>query len=92
MRYLSLAIYLIICAFAAQAQIISTDPVFPRPDQPLTITYDASKGSGGLASLPAGADVYAHTGLITVQGGSGNQGQFQKEKEIKKILKDYLSA
>lgn len=72
MRYLSLAIYLIICAFAAQAQIISTDPVFPRPDQPLTITYDASKGSGGLASLPAGADVYAHTGLITVQGGSGN--------------------
>ena len=72
MKTLLLSLGMLFYYGAAISQIISTDPVFPRPDQPLTITYDASKGSGGLANLPVGSDVYAHTGLITEQGGSGN--------------------
>lgn len=45
------------------AQIIHTDPPFPSEDQPLTFTFDASLGSGGLEDYTG--TVYVHTGVIT---------------------------
>ena len=48
---------------AIGAQVIWTDPVFPTPDQPVTVYFDAAQGSGGLANC--NCDVYVHTGLIT---------------------------
>ena len=45
------------------AQIIWTDPVFPTPSQAVTVYFDATKGTGGLANC--NCDVYVHTGLIT---------------------------
>ena len=72
MKTLLLSLTVLFYYGTTNAQIISTEPIFPRADQALTITYDASKGSGGLVDLPPGNDVYAHTGLITQQGGSGN--------------------
>lgn len=72
MKTLLLSLTVLLYYGTTNAQIISTEPIFPRADQALTITYDASKGSGGLVDLPPGTDVYAHTGLITQQGGSGN--------------------
>lgn len=46
-------------------QVISTEPVFPTADEPVTIYFDASKGNNGL--LNCNCDVYLHTGVITNQ-------------------------
>lgn len=59
-----------LCAFAQiglNAQVITTDPPFPTADEPVTITFDATQGSGNLAGYTG--DVYTHTGLI-IQGSS----------------------
>ncbi|MCH8496377.1 MAG: hypothetical protein LAT57_12205, partial [Balneolales bacterium] len=45
------------------AQLITTNPPFPVIDDEITITFDATQGSGGLAGFTG--DVYAHTGVIT---------------------------
>ncbi|MEL7834808.1 alpha-amylase family glycosyl hydrolase [Fodinibius sp. Rm-B-1B1-1] len=47
----------------AQAQVITTVPEFPTFDQSVTITFDATEGTGGLEDYSG--DVYAHTGVIT---------------------------
>jgi len=46
-----------------QAQLIITEPAAPTDDQAVTITFDATQGSGGLANC--NCDVYLHTGVIT---------------------------
>lgn len=45
------------------AQITDINPPFPKADQAMTIVFDATLGSGGLADYSG--DVYAHTGVIT---------------------------
>lgn len=45
------------------AQILTTDPVFPTLNEAVTIFFDATKGTGGLANC--NCDVYLHTGVIT---------------------------
>jgi len=47
------------------AQIVWTDPYFPKPGEPVTVFYDASQGTGGLKDC--GCTVYIHTGVITSQ-------------------------
>lgn len=47
------------------AQIVWTDPYFPKPGEPVTVFYDASQGTGGLKDC--GCAVYIHTGVITSQ-------------------------
>jgi 1,4-alpha-glucan branching enzyme len=53
-----------------QAQIVWSDPQFPTPSQPVTIYFDATKGTAGLADC--NCDVYVHTGLITSVSQSGS--------------------
>ncbi len=53
----------------AGAQVY-TDPYFPRADQPVTIYFDATQGTGGLANC--NCNVYLHTGLITNQSTSSS--------------------
>ena len=48
--------------FNLKAQITCV-PVFPTPDDNVTITFDATQGNKGL--LNETKDVYAHTGVIT---------------------------
>lgn len=55
------------------AQIVSIDPPFPQRDETVTITYDASKGNGGLVGEN---QVYMHTGLITNSSSSGSDWKF----------------
>ncbi|KAF0198739.1 MAG: alpha-amylase [Bacteroidetes bacterium] len=43
--------------------IISSDPVFPVQNQPVTLYFDATAGNGALVNYTG--DVYAHTGVIT---------------------------
>lgn len=50
-------------SFISQAQIITTSPAFPTESDGVTITYDATLGTGGLKDFTG--DVYAHTGVIT---------------------------
>ena len=54
------------------AQIVVTDPSFATQDDQVTITYDATQGTGALAGLPVGQKVYAHLGLVTASGGPGS--------------------
>lgn len=57
-------LFLLLCfAKTAQAQVIWADPLFPTEGQPVTIYFDATQGSGGLANC--NCDVYLHTGVIT---------------------------
>lgn len=42
-------------------QVVTTDPIFPTADEPVTITYDATKGTSGLEGAEK---VYIHTGAI----------------------------
>jgi len=44
-------------------QVVVTDPELPTADNPVTIYFDATKGTGGLEDYTG--DVYAHTGVIT---------------------------
>lgn len=46
----------------AGAQVY-TEPYFPRADQPVTIYFNATQGTGGLANCSC--NVYIHTGVIT---------------------------
>lgn len=48
--------------FVSQA-IVSLNPAFPTGDDAVTLTFNADQGNAGLANLPAGQVVYAHTGL-----------------------------
>ncbi len=45
------------------AQVITTSPSFPTETDAITITFNATEGTGGLANFAG--DVYAHTGVIT---------------------------
>ncbi|MEL6659706.1 MAG: alpha-amylase family glycosyl hydrolase [Bacteroidota bacterium] len=45
------------------AQLITAEPAFPTANDAVTITFDATEGTGGLADC--GCDVYLHTGVIT---------------------------
>ncbi len=47
----------------AYAQLITAEPAFPTASDAVTITFDATEGTGGLADC--GCDVYLHTGVIT---------------------------
>lgn len=53
---------------------ITTTPAFPTEDRAVTITFDASQGTGGLANYTG--DVYAHTGVITDQSTSGSDWKY----------------
>jgi hypothetical protein len=49
--------------FSGQSQVLTTNPVFPTESDSVTVIFDASKGSGGLANYTG--DIWAHTGVIT---------------------------
>ena len=56
----------LLCCILTQtsfAQAVWTEPFFPRPNQPVTVYFDAAQGTGGLKDC--GCTVYVHTGVIT---------------------------
>ncbi len=61
----------------ASAQLIITNPAIPIDNQQVTITFDATKGDGGLKGY-AGTDVYAHTGVITDKSTSSSDWKYVK--------------
>ncbi|RXQ96273.1 T9SS type A sorting domain-containing protein [Ancylomarina salipaludis] len=61
--YTYFTLLFLLISFISQAQIITTSPTFPTESNEVTITYDATLGTGGLKDYTG--DVYAHTGVIT---------------------------
>lgn len=47
------------------AQVLTTTPVFPSQTDQVTLYFDATQGTGGLANC--NCEVYLHTGVITAQ-------------------------
>jgi glycosidase len=56
------------------AQIIWTTPAFPTDNEPVTVFFDATQGTGGLAGC--NCDVYLHTGLITSNSTSNSDWKY----------------
>ncbi|UOQ96163.1 alpha-amylase family glycosyl hydrolase [Hymenobacter sp. 5317J-9] len=50
-------------AWTAQAQVVTTSPVFFTDTTPVTITFDATQGNGALANFTG--NVYIWTGTVT---------------------------
>ena len=59
-------VLLSIASGVSQAQI-TTEPALPTANQPVTITFDATRGSGNMAGFTG--DIYAHTG-VTIKDGN----------------------
>jgi len=62
MKISQLLIILVIPYFAL-AQVVTVTPAFPKANDEVTITFDATKGTAGLKDC--NCDVYLHTGVIT---------------------------
>jgi len=58
-----IAILLLSASLSANAQVITTDPLFPTEADSVIIIFDATQGNGELANVTP--PIYAHTGVIT---------------------------
>ena len=58
---------LLLLPFCSRAQV-SCSPAFPKVNDDVTITFDATQGNGALAGT---SPVYAHMGVITSESSSG---------------------
>ncbi len=67
---------ILLSASISFGQLVVSDPAFPTDNQSVTITFDASLGSGGLAGYTG--DVYAHTGVITNLSSSASDWRYVK--------------
>lgn len=66
MKYRIVLLLVAICALlpiSIRAQVITWSPLFPTREDSVTIIFDATQGTGGLAD--ASPPIYAHTGVIT---------------------------
>ena len=77
MRNVVLTLLLIFSAIAFScAQVVTTEPVFVTEDKPVTITFDATKGTAGLKDNTE--DWYAHIGVLTNKSTSGSDWKYVK--------------
>ena len=68
MKYFSpFILFVSFLSVGLSAQVVSTEPVFPKETDTVTIIYDATKGNG---ALKGATQVYAHAGVITNQSTS----------------------
>jgi len=63
MKRLLLLAAIIGCALVSHAQLLTWAPAFPKDNDNITITVDATKGNTGLLNF--GGNVYVHLGAIT---------------------------
>ncbi|MBA2249749.1 MAG: T9SS type A sorting domain-containing protein [Chitinophagaceae bacterium] len=65
MKRCLLAIPVLFFSLQSFSQLLSTSPVFPVDNSPVTVTMDATKGNQGLLNYTPVTDVYVYTGVIT---------------------------
>ena len=63
MKSLLNILLLILCSNILTAQVVISDPDLPTAEQPVTISFNAAEGNGGLSGYDG--EVYAHTGVLT---------------------------
>lgn len=81
--FTSLFIFLfLLLSSVSQGQIIRTQPLVPRHNQPLSLIFDATAGTGQLAGY--GGPLYAHIGVITNKSTSN--------KDWKYVLTEWPNA
>ncbi|RYY62274.1 MAG: T9SS type A sorting domain-containing protein [Chitinophagaceae bacterium] len=73
-RFPAILIGLLVLPFCVPAQLLTTSPAFPKDNETLTITLDASKGNRGLVDYSG--DVFLHVGLITSNSSDGNDWKY----------------
>ncbi len=50
-KKISLVLFgLLLASSWLSAQLVSSDPIFPKASDPVTLTFDATQGTGGLAA------------------------------------------
>jgi glycosidase len=76
MKKLILSLPLLFIPFSFFGQVVVTEPAMPISTEPVTIIFDATQGSGGLAGYTG--DVYAHTGVITQYSTGGSDWKYVK--------------
>jgi glycosidase len=76
MKKLILSLLLLFSTLYFFGQLVITDPPLPISTEPVTITFDATQGSGGLAGYTG--DVYAHTGVITQYSSGSSDWKYVK--------------
>ncbi len=74
--YLGAFYALFISSASLSAQIVTSDLELPVDTEPVTIYFDATEGTGGLAGYTG--DVYAHTGVLTEASGSSSDWKYVK--------------
>lgn len=62
-------LFILFVGHGLMAQVVYTDPYFPKADQSVTVYFDATKGTAGLKDC--NCDVYLHTGVITNKSNNG---------------------
>jgi glycosidase len=76
MKNLCLSFILLLSNIIVFSQLIVTEPPLPLATEPVTVIFDATQGSGGLAGYTG--DVYAHTGVITQYSSGGSDWKYVK--------------
>lgn len=75
LRFIATFLIFQICGFTGlMAQVIWTEPPFPTDNEPVTVYFDATQGTGGLAGC--NCEVYVHTGLITSNSTSSSDWKY----------------
>ena len=67
---------LLLFPITGKTQIIYTEPALPLADGPVSIFFDATKGTAGLEDYTG--DLYAHTGVLTSQSTGTKDWKFVK--------------
>ncbi len=77
-RLLFIPVCVLLFVFAASAQLLSWAPDFPKDNDNVTITMDASKGNQALLNYSNTNDVYVHVGVITSASSSSSDWKYVK--------------
>ena len=77
-RFFTLLICIINFAFISRSQLLTWGPDFPKDNDNLAITVDASKGNQGLFNYSPTSDVYVHIGVITSASANSTDWKYSK--------------
>lgn len=58
-------VLMLLLSFFGMAQVLTWTPAFPKDNDNVVITMDATKGNQGLNNYTPASDVYVHVGVIT---------------------------
>jgi len=78
MKYLAVFFFLTFSVIKINAQLLTWTPAFPKDNDNIVITLDASKGNQGLFNYAPTSDVYVHTGVITSSSSSSSDWKYSK--------------